>query len=274
MKNCNVTRYNVAVGGENPEYFGYTTIKVGISGSGYPATLQFSEAGKIIILDGKFTATNSREKSFAANDELVNFNYNTITPDIQGATAVSLLIPKYTCYKMVNIMPFDGVLDLDCFNYVDSAKSLTLQTFGATISDVITNLDSSLISRFVKFSPRGISYQNEVDLTQLGVNGDLTEFNMNECISPNVVGVLDNLGKSNIGSTAGFPKTKTISIDLVNFVTNNRNAGRTTGSVNMRNVGSCVVKANGNVIDVPAAQWDNVLEWTADSITFRGNPIS
>lgn len=274
MKNCNVTRYNVSVDGENPEYFGYTTIKVGISGSGYFASLQFSEAGKIILLDGKFTATNSREKSFAANEELVNFNYNTITPDTQGATAVTLLIPKYTCYKMVNIMPFEGMLDLDCFNYVDPAKTLTLQTFDATSSDVISNLDSSLISRFVRFCPKAISYQNEIDLTQLGVNGTLTEFNMNGCISPNVIGALDNLGKSNIGSSTIFPKTKTVSIDLVNFVINNRNAGRTTGSVNMRYVGNCVVKANGVVIDAPANQWDNVLEWTADSITFRGNPIS
>lgn len=279
MENCLVTKLKAAVANDSLEVLGYEKYLVGLTNASTAGGFKFNKQEKLILLDGTWTANGTREITVAANT-IFYAGADTITPDNPEATRCTILVPKYSCYHYANILLLEGqdYVDLTGFKY-GSADGVT---------DAVINMFSNVSIKGLKYVPlanlkflicggnNGYLYDDHVDLTQLGAGGNLTSFNISNLGKRNeVYGTLDNLGKSNItwGNTTYFPHAKAVSIDLVNFVANRRAAGATTGNITFHFIGTITVKANGVVLDVPS-EANSVLEWTADSITFRGETIS
>jgi hypothetical protein len=275
MENCNVKKYMKVADNNNLEYLGYVKARISMSSA---ATLRFNKKVTLILLDGTWKNPTDPTKP---TELVVNANTSvypsssTINPP-SGASYVGILIPKYSCYYYGALYPYDegGVTNLTGFKF-GSADDATDLLINFTILNNHFKIDG------LQYAPLNKAYQFQIangaeivgeplDLTQLGAGGQLTNFAVS---ASNLTGTLDNMGKSNVTTINNFPNTKAVSIDLVNYVANHRAAGRTTGTQNLKYVGSCTVKANGVVLDIPS-EGTNTLTWTADSITFRGNPIS
>lgn len=271
MSDCLVTTLRWAWDNPNAELLGL--IKMVVTNT--PATLRFTADETLKLLSATWKSNNENTKSFAGNTDLTNFNYNQITYDDTSTNSSVILIPKYTCVTVVNLLPFNGSLDLDCFNYAGDNQNLTLSvstTDGTLNGDVIRNLKSDVLGRMVRFRVPGFDFEEPLDVSSLGNSGTITDFSMYLCNSANIYGSLDNLGKSPV-STFISPRTKNVSIDIATFVQNNRNAGRTTGTINLREIGYCTVLISGVVEDV-LPNWDTPLSWTASTITFNGKTIN
>lgn len=272
MANCLVTTLDWEWDNPNAERLGVIKMRVNNT---TPATLKFTAAGELKLVDATWTATGLRTQSFAANAELVNFNYNKISYDVSGATDCIIEIPKYSCVEFVNMIAYNGIFDVDGFNYSGDAQLLILNcptSDGTVNGDKIYNLKSNVLSRITgTFNVRGYDFDEPLDLTELGNSGSITSFNMYQCNSGNLSGSLDNLGKCNITSFLS-PRTKNVSLDVVKFVNYQRAAGRTTGSLNIREIGYCTVLGNGKVLSVNPA-WDTPLNWSASAITLSGSVV-
>jgi hypothetical protein len=120
----------------------------------------------------------------------------------------------------------------------------------------------------LKFN-NGTVFDKEFDVTELGSGGALTTCQLVGSLL--MKGSLDKLGMSPITSVV-FPSTKNVSISIEAFVAYNRAAERTTGSVDLKWVGSCDATFNGASISVN--QEHNYLSWDATTITFNGETIT
>lgn len=286
---CLVTKFKGAVDNDNLPILGYEKYSFKMDEPGNGAGLCLAEAGKLILLDGVWTANGTREMELQANYKFFP-NSDSVTPDNPSQEYCTILVPKYTCYRYLNVYPLAGetTVDLTGFKYLqDQSRQVLTQGAHIDLRKLFTYEGGTAQEH--KYTIKGIEYvdlseitlieipnihlSESIDVTPLGSKGYLTHFtlgNVKECY-----GILDNLGKSNINWDNGvyFPDTKNVSIDLVNFVNNRRNAGATTGTITFRILGSITVKANGTVLDVPL-QSNDVLVWDASSITLNGNPIS
>ena len=275
MKNCVVTKFLKTVSDDSLPIVGYEKYRVNLTSSNEGGTLKFNKEEKVILLDATWTANGTREIIVSANTAFYP-NSSNITPDTVGQQYCTILVPKYSFYYFGRFYPLVGKdsIDVTAFKYgsADNAEDVTL-----SIKEDIRVYGLNYVPwnkvRIVELG--GIVFEDDVDLTPLGADGKLTKMRLgNTGMNGKVHGVLDNLGKSNVTWDNGtyLPNTKNVSIDLVNFVNNRRNAGATTGTITFRYLGTITVKANGVVLDVPA-QSTNVIEWTADSITLDGTPI-
>ena len=284
MGNCLVTKLKGNVDNDNLPILGYMKYRVNLTVFTKGATTCFKEDAKLILLDATWTSNGTREIIVSANTTFYP-NATTITPDVVGQEYCTILIPKYTCYNYGGLFPMGSVAEVEYTGYEFGAAD---ETTNFVID--LTNLQD--IYGRGQFGVRGIEYAplekarifklnsgkmlNGLDLTQLGAGGLLQVFNLTDAgVRDHVYGSLDNLGKSinNLNWSEGWlPQTKEVSIDLVNFVNNCRSAGKTTGEVNLKDLGALTVKVNGTVIDV-VHKANNIVAWTSDSITLDGEPI-
>lgn len=279
--NCLFTKLIGVVDNDNLSIFGYNKYKFRMDNAAYGATIRLVEGGKLILLDGTWKegdGAGTREKSVAAFAGTFPGS-NSVTPDVEGQEYCTILIPRYTQYAYGNLIAVsdDLPIELSGFKYADpelipESVRIDFSSVAPTIvgGRTIADLSYAPMEKITFINVGKFNFAEVVDLTQIGAGGVLTSFNMGNC-RWNLTGSLDNLGKSDF--TPGFlPNTKDVSIDLVNFVNNHRNAGRTTGSMDLRFLGLLTVKVNGVVIPL-ASKSNNILAWTADTITLDGEPL-
>ena len=278
---CLVTKLKGSVNNDNLHILGYNKYKFRMDGAGFGCGIRLTVDGKLILLDGTWNegvGAGTRERSVAAFTGIFP-NANTVTPDVEGQEYCTILIPRYTPYYYANLMAVsdDLPIELSGFKYADPAlipASVRVEFNNVIPSPIgsrtIADLSYAPMEKITYINIPGFKFAETVDLTQMGAGGVLEGFNMGNC-KWNLTGSLDNLGKSDF--TPGFlPDTKDVSIDLVNFVNNHRNAGRTTGNKDLRFLGLLTVKVNGVVIPL-ASKSNNILAWTADTITLDGEPL-
>lgn len=272
--NCLQTKLKGVVNNDNLPVLGYTKMKILLGANNH---ILVSKSSEIILLDGIFTSTGTN-KAIASDSTATYFNTSTVTPNTQGDTYtyVTALIPKYATTYIVSVNTIDGAIDLSWMNYSSKAnkrKGVYMTYQSSKFNAIGLKNDPDLFADIYDFMIGNAILENPIDITNLGKNGLLHAFDLRN-ISENIYGSLDNLGKSNVQNwtAAYFPNTKAVSFDIVNFVNNNRNAGRTTGNINLLYVGQVTVKVNGTTKVIPIEK-DNNLTWTKSSITFRGETI-
>lgn len=281
MKDCSLKELKGDLNVENPVILGYYKYKFLIDTVAHGGYVRVMEASDIILLDGKWTATNERVKSLAAKGG-VSLNSNEVTPDEVGQTYCTVLLPKYTTYTYSNLEPVgDEPLKLSGYEWITSSYptgatgpivELVMTAPSAAGGKTISGLNYAPMDKLYRLQVKNYKFAEQVDITQLGAGGYLNKVDLTNCGRWNdLVGSLDNLGKSNC-DIFGMPYTKNVSIDLVTFVANNRSAGRTTGSKSMPYLGNVTIKVNGVVKEL-ALPNANTLAWTADSITLNGTPV-
>jgi hypothetical protein len=279
MEKAFVTQYNQEVENNNLPYFGYDMYRIKMDTQGHGGTVRLSQDGKLILLDGKWSSNNEREYTLAAYTTFYPGKTN-IVPDEQNQEYVTILIPKYTCYCYGNLCPVDGEYTVEYngfkFGAANNTEYAQLAT-GALVEDHPIGTYKIKGLEYFPFAKARILdihdmavYGNPVDISLLGADGKLITLALSHV--KNLTGTLNNIAFSDLSSFT-VPETKDVSIDVVTFVANARTAGKTTGSVNIKFAGSLTVKANGVTLDIPVEE-NNTLAWTADSITFRGEPIS
>ena len=279
MEKAFVTQYTQEVQNNNLPYFGYDMYRIKMSTQSQGGTVRLSKEGKLILLDGRWSDNNEREYTLAANTTLYP-SVTNITPDEQNQEYVTILIPKYTCYCYGNLCPVDGeyIVEYNGFKFgaADSAEYVQLSTSALVVDNPIGTYKIKGLEYFPFAKARVMDIHNmvisgnPVDISTLGSDGKLINLELNHV--KNLTGTLNNVAFSNLSSFS-VPETKDVSIDIVTFVQNARTAGKTTGSVNILYAGVITVKANDVTLDIPVES-TNTLTWTADSITFRGEPIS
>ena len=266
---CLLEKYESEVNNDSLEYFGMVaedllpnlgTIKV-----------IFNAASKAEILHG--TVGGNTEVTFSANEDVYIVNKGTIEVE-SGYEKATILIPKYTLTRIVIIGSEIGVtpiyrpnVDLTKFKY-SPLSSLEISN-GTIVPDIdVMNKVSDLSINLGR-----TKFTKECDISTLGVNGNMTSIDftgVGVTANHNLKGSLDKAGCSPL-TTFSVPGTKTVSLNIENFVAYNRGAGRTTGSLSLPWVGACNCTFNGAAV---ANQQNNSLSWTANTITLNGTEIS
>ena len=277
INNCLVTKLNGVVDNDNLLPLGYEKFKFRVNDPYMGATVIFKENAKMILLDGTWKDNGTRELTILGASQFYP-GFNTVTPDVQGSVYCTILIPKYICYGYGNLYPLEGTdVYMSGFKYINANdihhNYVYVNLYENETKWTIHDLKSQFLPKLRVFWVSGAKFAEPLDITGIGSGGGIITFDMGNCgIFNDVYGSLDSLGFSNITNFGYLPNTKNVSIDLVNYVNNHRSSGRTSGSVNLLFVGSITVKVNGTVKEIENKR-DNILAWTADSITLDGNPI-
>ena len=278
MENCLVTKLKGSVNNNNLIKLGYMLVGSYLPDNQKNFYMRFKKESKVRCLNGTFKSTGTRERTYAG--EGVLYSGNDIIPDNPDATVITLEVPKYSdswtyCRNICGTAE-TNIIDASFLEYVDDGSDISFLGSGYTpVTTVVKNFKIEYAKKM--FTSSTSFYLSscilDINLTLLGENlsNDCASINMSQTVG--CTGSLDSVGKrTNIISLIP-PSSKNVTLDLVNFVNFARAAERTTGSVNIKFADAITIKANGVIIPLTPSS-DNMLEWTADSITFKGNPIS
>lgn len=239
----------------------YILVKEKISNNSL--ALRFKATSEIELVNGTFVSTGLKKMTCTANN-LYILNSSLVSLDSSSDSYLEVKIPRNNVDWITNMVGL-----VECRDFMSESDFV----FGAW--DSTNRPYKTTIRHFEELYPKltGISFNNvwftkTFDVTPLGENKKLTRVNFINC-SAQLTGTFDNLGYCSLTEFVSA-NTKNVSLDIVRFVEKARTvAGRESGSINIQYAGGMTIKADGTTLTIPTEQ-NNVLAWTASTITFRG----
>lgn len=266
METCLVTKLKSVVDNNNLPILGKirTYVKRGSGNAVYGLNrIELSEGAYIEIQQGTIGGSNRKWIAPEFYQYLVDLGEFVVDA---GYNDLKLLIPKYIVKRVTYLGDESYPLHVDMNDYL-YCNNLSDFVIVNDHSSIIINED--VVKNLSTFAIAGCIIAGEpFDVTSIGLGGKFISFDVSS-ITANIKGSLNNFGFSPITSL-NAPNTKKVSLNIEQFVANNRTAGRTTGSLSLPWVGACNCTFNGAAVK---NQQSNSLSWTATTITFNGVTI-
>lgn len=258
MGNCLVTKLKGVVDNDNLIHLNEFRVNARVANNGNPA-FRSSETQSLTILKGDATFTGG-VKSINIGQFWPSERFVT-----DGAQNIVLSVADKHKLTHVNYNPLD-------------IESIEILKYCTALTGVEINIQCAIsVSELVSNLPEQITILNIAGSNQLEGNikeladayaSTLTEI---RTWGTTIVGDFGEFGRF-VNITTYYSTPNGIRGDVIDFVTNKRAAGVTSGSVTAEWLGGDGrVKFNGNTIQTIQ---NNTISWTADTITVNGETIT